>query len=95
MSWRICLVSTWPQWGGTANPSDQYGAIEMIKSLLDGLNHQEQIRDGNQAPSMTELMVTGVHLHHSLAVIEKGLNTEQGLPEWLRGTDYSRMYASK
>jgi len=39
------------------------------------------------------LMVTGVHLHHSLAVIEKGLNTEQGLPEWLRGTDYSRMYA--
>jgi len=65
----------------------------MIKSLLDGLNHQQQIRDGNQAPSMTELMVTGVHLHHSLAVIEKGLNTEQGLPEWLRGTDYSRMYA--
>jgi demethylmacrocin O-methyltransferase len=85
----------WPQWGGSANTSDQYGAIAMIKSLVDDLNHQDQIRTGSHEPSMTELMVTAVHLHRGLAVVEKGVNTEQGLPDWVRGTDYSRMYATK
>ena len=39
----------------------------MIKDLIDGLHHQEQIRNGNYQPSMTELMVTGVHAYHNLA----------------------------
>ena len=57
----------------------------MIKTLLDGLNHQEQIRDNDRQPSITELTVTGVHIHHNLALIEKGLNTEQGAPIGWRG----------
>ena len=52
-------------------------------ALLDALNHQEQIRNGNDGPSMTELTVTAVHLHHNLALIEKGLNTEQTAPGWI------------
>jgi demethylmacrocin O-methyltransferase len=67
----------------------------MIKSLLDGLQHQEQARDDNDEPSMTELMVTGVHVHHNFAIIEKGLNTEQGAPGWLRTVDHSRTYVDK
>ncbi len=59
----------------------------MIKDLMDGLHHQEQIRNGNDQPSMTELTVTGVHAHHNLVLIEKGLNTEQGSPEWLKKLD--------
>jgi hypothetical protein len=55
-------------------------AMAMVKGLLDGLNHQEQMRDGNQEPSTAELTVTGVHFHHNLAVIEKGVNTEEGSP---------------
>jgi hypothetical protein len=54
--------------------------MAMVKGLLDGLNHQEQMRDGNQEPSTAELTVTGVHFHHNLAVIEKGVNTEEGSP---------------
>lgn len=54
--------------------------MAMIQSLLDGLNHQERMRDGNQEPSMTELTVTGFHPRHNLAVIEKGVNTEEGTP---------------
>ncbi len=57
--------------------------MAMVKTLLDGLNHQEQIRDADRQPSVTELTVTAVHVHHGLALIEKGLNTEQGAPiEW-------------
>jgi len=77
----------WPQWRGSANTSDQYGAVAMINGLVDDLNHQEQLRTGSHEPSMTESMVTAVHLHHSLAVIEEGVNTELGLPDWVRGTD--------
>ena len=73
-------TSYWPAWGGNADPLAQGTSMAMVKSLLDGLNHQEQMRDGTQAPSMTELTVTGVHVHHNLVVIEKGVNTEEGPP---------------
>jgi len=82
----------WPSWGGDADPTAQYRTMEMIKNLLDDLHHSEQIRDANDEPSMTESTVTGVHVHHNLAVIEKGLNTEQGAPEWLRTIDHARAY---
>jgi hypothetical protein len=28
-------------------------------------------------------------VHHNLAVIEKGVNNEQGAPQWLRTIDHS------
>jgi hypothetical protein len=76
-------TSYWPRWGGDADPSAQNTSMAMLKRLLDGLNHQEQIRSWDHEPSMIELMVTGVHMHHNLAFIEKGLNTEQGAPRWI------------
>jgi hypothetical protein len=69
--------------------------MTMIKNLLDGLHHSEQIRNGDEQPSMTELMVTGVYVHHNLAIIEKGLNTEQGAPEWLRTIDHANSYTGE
>ena len=85
--------SYWPTWGGDSDPSAQYRSMEMIKDLLDGLHHSEQIRDDHAAVSATESTVTGVHVHHNLAVIEKGLNTEQGAPKWLRTLDHARSYS--
>ncbi|AGB24298.1 hypothetical protein Mycsm_04041 [Mycobacterium sp. JS623] len=82
----------WPAWGGATDPSAQYKAIEFIKNLLDGLHHSEQIRNGDDQPSMTEATVTGVHVYHNLALIEKGLNTEQGGPEWLKRYDHTGAY---
>lgn len=89
------LTAYWPRWGGDDAPVAQYQTMEMIKSLLDDLHHQEQLRDGGYQPSMTELLVTGVHVHHNMAVIEKGLNTEQGGPERLRSQDHTLTYAGK
>jgi len=85
----------WPRWGGDADPSAQYKSIAMIKNLLDGLNHQEQIRNGDDEPSMTELTITGVHVYHNLALIEKGLNTEQGAPAFLKALDYTVSHTDK
>jgi hypothetical protein len=87
--------SYWPGWGGDADPSAQYRSMELIKNLLDGLHHSEQMRNGSNEPSTTELTVTGVHVHHNLAIIEKGLNTEQGAPEWLRTIDHASAYADE
>jgi demethylmacrocin O-methyltransferase len=82
----------WPSWGGDPDPSAQYRSIELIKSLVDGLHHQEQLRQANDQPSMTELSITGVHLYHNLALIEKGINNEQGAPEWLKAFDHTEAY---
>ena len=82
----------WPTWGGDPDPSAQYKSITMIKDLLDGLHHQEQIRDGDAQPAATESTITGVHVYHNLALIEKGLNTEQGAPEWLKAFDHTEAY---
>ncbi|AEV71615.1 hypothetical protein MycrhN_0987 [Mycolicibacterium rhodesiae NBB3] len=82
----------WPSWGGATDPAAQYKSIEFIKSLVDGLHHSEQIRDDNNLPSMTESTITGMHLYHNLALIEKGVNTEQGGPEWLKRYDHTVSY---
>lgn len=88
------LTSYWPHWGGDPDPSAQYRTMVMLKDLLDGLHHQEKIQTADYAPSTTELTVTGVHVHHNMALIEKGLNTEQGGPAGLRSIDHSRTYAN-
>ncbi|GLP81488.1 hypothetical protein TUM20984_29080 [Mycobacterium antarcticum] len=81
--------SCWPDWGGDRDPSAQYMSMELIKTMLDGLHQSEQIRTGDDQPSKTDLAITGVHVHHNLAIIEKGLNTEQGAPEWLRDINHA------
>lgn len=85
-------TSYWPSWGGNPDPSAQYKTIAMLKDLLDGLHHSEQIRGGDDQPTTTELSITGVHVYHNLALIEKGHNTEQGAPEWLKGFDHTVAY---
>ena len=82
----------WPSWGGAKDPAAQYKSIEFIKALVDGLHHAEQIRDENDQPSATEATITGMHLYHNLALIEKGVNTEQGGPEWLKRYDHTDAY---
>lgn len=82
----------WPAWGGATDPAAQYKSIELIKDLVDGLHHAEQIRGDDAAPSRTESTVTGMHVYHNLALIEKGLNTEQGGPEWLKRYDHTGTY---
>jgi demethylmacrocin O-methyltransferase len=89
------LTAYWPNWGGEADPSAQYKSMAMIKSLLDGLHHQEQIRHGNHEPSMTDLIVTGVQAHQKFALNEEGLNTGQRAPGWPHAVSHSTMCVDK
>jgi len=81
-------TSYWPGWGGSSDDlGDPQTSMGFLKTLLDGLNHQEQVRAGEYEPSALERTVTGVHLHHNMAIIEKGLNTEAGAPSWISRTE--------
>ncbi|ORA76732.1 hypothetical protein BST28_20635 [Mycolicibacter kumamotonensis] len=90
-------TSYWPGWGGNTDPSAQGTSMAMVKNLLDGLNHQEQMREADRKPSATELTVTGIHAHHNLVFIEKGLNTEPGAPASIArtGDEPSRVYTNE
>lgn len=64
------------EYGGSRDLSAPGTTMNMVKGLLDGLNHVEYARPGYQ-PSYSERHVVGVHAYHNLVVIEKGLNDEE------------------
>jgi hypothetical protein len=68
-------TSYWPQWKGSLDLDDPTTSMAMVKSLLDGLNHEEFLDEAYE-PSYTDLHVTAVHCYHNLVVIEKGSNLE-------------------
>ena len=71
----------WPAWTRGLEPGGPGTAIGLIHALVDGLHHQER---AGVEPSAEDLGVSAVHVHHNLVVIEKGGNTEQGGPAWIR-----------
>jgi demethylmacrocin O-methyltransferase len=74
----------WPGYGG--DDQDLVNAdtsIRMLKALVDGLNHQELPTRHGKVPSYTDQHVVGLHFYHNLAVIEKGLNTEDSAPSFI------------
>lgn len=84
--------SYWPGWGGSIDLNAPSTSMALVKELLDGLNHQEQIRTTSQVPSPIESTVTGVHVHHNMAIIEKGTNNEQGPPSWIPRIEDPRVW---
>lgn len=86
--------SYWPGWGGSTDATAPHTSMGFVKTLVDGLNHQEQIRPGDEAPSAFERTVTGVHLHHNIAVLERGVNSEQGAPSWVPRVEDPRVWYS-
>jgi hypothetical protein len=81
-------TSYWPGYnGGSTDLNDPGTTMGFVKTLLDGLHHQEQVRTCAHQPNEIELGVTAVHIYHNLVFIEKGVNTEQTSPAWVpRGT---------
>jgi hypothetical protein len=72
----------WPGWGGDteAGPGTSMG---MLKSFVDGLN-QAEVRDPRAEGSYLERNISGISFHHNIAFVEKGLNAEEGGPEFFR-----------
>lgn len=71
-------TSYWRGWGG--NPVDLSTpgtSIGFLKTLIDGLNHQEFSRP---EPAATDHSITSLHFYHNMAFIVKGANDECGAP---------------
>jgi hypothetical protein len=68
-------TSYWPAWGGQLDPRARGTSMDMVKDLIDGLNHEELLVEGYE-PSYTDTHVRAVHCYHNLVVIEKGDNRE-------------------
>ena len=68
-------TSYWPEWGGQADPAAGGTSLALVKSLLDGLNHEEFVLDDYE-PTYADLHVVAVHAFHNLVLIQKGSNTE-------------------
>ncbi|MDF5753461.1 class I SAM-dependent methyltransferase [Spongiactinospora sp. TRM90649] len=76
-------TSYWPEWGGNgADLADPATSVGFLKTLVDGLHHRDRLHDGPYEPSYTDQSVTGIHLYHNLAFIEKGRNAEQANAAW-------------
>ncbi|GAA2617583.1 hypothetical protein SMC26_05825 [Actinomadura fulvescens] len=73
-----------PSFGGSPDDSAGPGtSIGLVKGLLDDLHHRERPRRNGAEPSVTQRSVTGVHVYHNIAFVEKGTNGEDGLPGWM------------
>lgn len=68
-------TSYWPAWGGQLDPAAEGTSMDLVKKLVDGLNHEEFLVEDYQ-PSYTDQHVKAVHAWHNLVVIEKGDNRE-------------------
>lgn len=74
----------WPGYGGDDQDLvNTDTSIHMLKGLVDGLNHQELPERDGKMHSYTDRHVVGLHFYHNLAVIEKGLNAEDGIPSFI------------
>lgn len=75
-------TSYWPGFGGSSvdldNPRTSMG---YLKTLLDGINHEDFVPAGTHTPSYTDRNVVGVHFFRNLALIEKGTNADG--PDWV------------
>ena len=81
-------ASYWPGWGGSSTDlGSPATTVGFVKTLLDGLNHQQLVRDGEYEPTLTDRTVSGVCVHHNIAFVEKGLNTERGAPAWVTNAE--------
>jgi hypothetical protein len=66
----------WPDAGGSSDDLLQAPtSMRLLKSLVDGLNHEEFIKPGYVASYYDE-HITAMHFYHNLVFIQKGQNKE-------------------
>lgn len=63
------------KWGGSMS-KDSPTSMNFLKSLVDGLNHEEFPPEVGHFPDYFDRHITGLHFYHNLAFIIKGDNSE-------------------
>ncbi|MEV6229247.1 class I SAM-dependent methyltransferase [Saccharopolyspora shandongensis] len=77
-------TSYWPGCGGDdADLTNASTSVGRLKELVDGLNHMEIPGRSNDGSSYSDRNVIGLHFYHNLAVVEKGMNAEDGIPAFI------------
>jgi hypothetical protein len=75
-------TSYWPALGGEPPPGSSRTTVGLLKELLDGVHVSEYTAgDDVVAPPTTPSRVC---VYHNLALLQKGLAHERGIPTWLR-----------
>ena len=62
-------------YGGSSDLNAPYTSMNYLKSLIDGLNHEEFTSD-EYVPTYFDKHITAMHFYHNLVFIYKGLNDE-------------------
>ncbi|MET8453074.1 hypothetical protein [Streptomyces sp. NPDC005209] len=62
--------------GNDTDLSDPNYTVGFLKTLVDGLHHEEFLRSDAREPLATDPRIKGMHLYRNVAVIEKGPNAE-------------------
>ncbi len=62
-------------WDGSRDLTAPHTGMNFLKSLVDGLNHEEFMAD-DYAPNYFDRHIVAMHFYHNLAFIYKGLNDE-------------------
>ncbi|MEV1075241.1 class I SAM-dependent methyltransferase [Micromonospora parva] len=74
-------TSYWPTFGGRAGTYDDPAtSLGFLKTLVDGLHHEEIV---GRTPAFTDPDIGGVHFYHNLAFVEKERNLDGGAPSWI------------
>lgn len=69
-------TSYWPDFGGSSEDlSFPSTSMNMLKTLVDGLNHAEFLIPGF-TPSYFDRHIVAMHFYHNLVIVRKGLNDE-------------------
>jgi cephalosporin hydroxylase len=64
--------------GNSENLNDPGTSMFMLRGLVDGLNYQEYLKEGQQ-PSYFDKHIIGLHFYHNMVFIQKGVNDELSL----------------
>ncbi|MFI6517023.1 hypothetical protein ACIBF1_15820 [Spirillospora sp. NPDC050679] len=77
-------TSYWPGFGGSSTDlSSPATTTGFLKSLVDGLNHEDLMPGTAYRRRETDRAIVGVHFFHSLAIMEMGLNAEGDLSSFI------------
>ncbi|MFI9379840.1 class I SAM-dependent methyltransferase [Kutzneria sp. NPDC052558] len=73
-----------PGYGGDdADVNSAATSIGLLKTITDALHHEERAHVPAAVPRTLEEQAVGLHVYHNIAFIDKGVNAEGGIPEWI------------
>jgi hypothetical protein len=62
-------------WDGSSDLAAAHTSMNFLKSLVDGLNYEEYMRD-EYTPTYFDKNIISIHFYHNMAVLYKGANIE-------------------